>query len=46
MVFYVVDALGVPIDGKSVLSTAKQRRLEVKAPGIIAHTYVHESMQT
>ncbi len=32
----VVDALGVPIDGKGALSAAEQRRVEVKAPGIIA----------
>jgi F-type H+-transporting ATPase subunit alpha len=42
---HVVDALGVPIDGKSVLSVAKRRRVEVKAPGIIAHKSMHEPMQ-
>jgi hypothetical protein len=27
MAFFVVDALGVPIDGKGVLSTTKQRHV-------------------
>jgi F-type H+-transporting ATPase subunit alpha len=43
---HVVDALGVPIDGKGALSAAEQRRVEVKAPGIIARKSVHEPMQT
>jgi F-type H+-transporting ATPase subunit alpha len=30
----VVDALGVPIDGKGALSAAERRRVEVKAPAI------------
>ncbi|SPT17823.1 unnamed protein product [Triticum aestivum] len=42
----VVDALGVPIDGKEALSDNKQRRVEVKAPGIIERKSVHEPMQT
>jgi F-type H+-transporting ATPase subunit alpha len=42
----VVDALGVPIDGKGALSAAERRRVEVKAPGIIARKSVHEPMQT
>jgi F-type H+-transporting ATPase subunit alpha len=32
----VVDALGVPIDGKCALSVAKRRRVEVKTLEIIA----------
>ena len=31
----VVDALGVPIDGKGALSTAERKRVEVKAPGLL-----------
>ncbi|KAF8644772.1 hypothetical protein HU200_066336 [Digitaria exilis] len=31
----VVDALGVPIDGKGALSDHERRRVEVKAPGIM-----------
>jgi len=42
----VVDALGVPIDGKGVLSAAEQRRVKVKALGIISRKSVHEPMQT
>ena len=42
----VVDALGVPIDGKGALNAAERRRVEVKAPGIIARKSVHEPMQT
>ncbi len=42
----VVDALGVPIDGKGALSVVEQRRMEVKALGIIARKVVHKPMQT
>nr|GEV66759.1 ATP synthase F1 subunit 1, mitochondrial [Tanacetum cinerariifolium] len=42
----VVDALGVPIDGRGALSVHERRRVEVKAPGIIERKYVHEPMQT
>ncbi|KAF5821794.1 ATP synthase subunit alpha [Helianthus annuus] len=42
----VVDALGVPIDGRGALSDHERRRVEVKAPGIIERKYVHEPMQT
>ena len=42
----VVDALGNPIDGKGPLTDVQNRRVEVKAPGIIARQSVHEPMQT
>ncbi len=42
----VVDALGVPIDGKGPLTQVTRRRVEIKAPGIIARKSVHEPMQT
>src|SRR5882757_8227623 len=42
----VVDALGVPIDGKGPVATTETRKIEVKAPGIIARKSVHEPMQT
>jgi proton translocating ATP synthase F1 alpha subunit len=42
----VVDALGVPIDGKGSLQDVTRRRVEVKAPGIISRKSVHEPMQT
>jgi F-type H+-transporting ATPase subunit alpha len=42
----VVDALGVPIDGKGPVATTETRKIELKAPGIIARKGVHEPMQT
>lgn len=42
----VMDALGNPIDGKGALKDVSRRRVEVKAPGIIARKSVHEPMQT
>ncbi|VFQ65148.1 unnamed protein product [Cuscuta campestris] len=42
----VVDALGVPIDGRGALSDHERRRVEVKAPGIIECKSVHKHMQT
>ncbi len=42
----VVDALGNPIDGKGPIEATERRRVEVKAPGIIPRTSVHEPVQT
>lgn len=42
----VVDALGNPIDGKGPLKTKERRRVDVRAPGIIARKSVHEPMST
>jgi F-type H+-transporting ATPase subunit alpha len=42
----VVDALGNPIDGKGPISATESRRVEVKAPGIVARKSVHEPLQT
>ncbi len=42
----VIDALGNPIDGKGPLKDVEYRRIEVKAPGIIARQSVSEPMQT
>ncbi len=42
----VVNALGVPIDGKGDLNAEVTRRMEVQAPGIIGRQPVHEPMQT
>ncbi|WP_437983697.1 F0F1 ATP synthase subunit alpha [Sorangium sp. So ce117] len=42
----VVNALGMPIDGKGPLETKERRRVEVKAPGIIQRQPVTEPMQT
>src|SRR3569832_2159726 len=38
----VVNALGGPVDGKGPLTGAEQRKVEIKAPGIIARKSVHE----
>lgn len=42
----VVDALGIPIDGKGPLGTDTRARVGVKAPGIIPRISVKEPMQT
>ena len=42
----VFDALGNPIDGKGPVNTKERRKVELKAPGIIARQSVHEPMQT
>ena len=42
----VVDALGQPIDGKGPLGTSETRRIEIKAPGIVARKPVTEPLQT
>ena len=42
----VVDGLGNVIDGKGALTNVTQRRVEIKAPGIIVRKSVHEPMQT
>jgi F-type H+-transporting ATPase subunit alpha len=42
----VVDALGNPIDGKGDIASTESRRVELKAPGIVARKGVHEPLQT
>jgi F-type H+-transporting ATPase subunit alpha len=42
----VVNALGQPIDGKGAIKTPHTRRIEIKAPGIIAREPVKMPMQT
>jgi F-type H+-transporting ATPase subunit alpha len=42
----VVDALGSPIDGKGEIASSERRRVELKAPGIVARRSVHEPLQT
>ncbi|MCH2172590.1 F0F1 ATP synthase subunit alpha [Myxococcota bacterium] len=42
----VVDALGNPIDGNGPLASDEQRRVELKAPGIVTRKSVHEPLQT
>src|SRR5882672_7821947 len=42
----VVNALGQPIDGKGPIESKHRRRVEIKAPGIIARQSVKEPLQT
>merc|ERR1711935_960515 len=42
----VVDPLGNAIDGKGPIDTKLRRRVDIKAPGIIARKSVHEPMQS
>jgi F-type H+-transporting ATPase subunit alpha len=42
----IVDALGVPIDGKSAFTPSAMLPIEIKAPGIIDRKNVHEPLQT
>src|SRR5512141_750100 len=42
----VVNALGVPIDGKGPIEAKESRKIEIKAPGIISRRGVHEPVQT
>src|SRR4030088_1896309 len=42
----VVNALGQPIDGKGPISGKERRKIEVKAPGIVARESVKEPLQT
>jgi F-type H+-transporting ATPase subunit alpha len=42
----VVNALGQPIDGKGPIESKDFRKIEIKAPGIIARKGVHEPVQT
>jgi F-type H+-transporting ATPase subunit alpha len=42
----VVDTLGQALDGGPEIDTSEMRRVEVKAPGIVARKSVHEPLQT
>jgi F-type H+-transporting ATPase subunit alpha len=42
----VVNALGQPIDGLGPIDTPHRRKIEIKAPGIVARQSVHEPLQT
>jgi F-type H+-transporting ATPase subunit alpha len=42
----VVNALGVPIDGKGPIASTENRRIELKAPGIVSRQPVKEPLQT
>jgi len=42
----VVSPLGIPIDGAGPIKSKSSRRVEIKAPGIVARKSVHEPLQT
>ncbi|MCL2448926.1 MAG: F0F1 ATP synthase subunit alpha [Polyangiaceae bacterium] len=42
----VINALGQPIDGKGPIDTPHRRRVDLKAPGILARQPVKEPLQT
>ncbi|MBI5827210.1 MAG: F0F1 ATP synthase subunit alpha [Deltaproteobacteria bacterium] len=42
----VVNALGQPIDNKGDIAAAESRRIDIKAPGIVARKSVKEPLQT
>lgn len=42
----VVNALGLPIDGKGEIKTKEYRKVEIKAPGIVERQSVKEPLQT
>jgi F-type H+-transporting ATPase subunit alpha len=42
----VVNALGQPLDGKGPIKASATRRIELKAPGIVARQPVKEPLQT
>lgn len=46
MIGRVVNALGLPIDGKGAIASTESRFVEEKAPGIMARKSVHEPLQT
>jgi F-type H+/Na+-transporting ATPase subunit alpha len=42
----VVSPLGLPLDGAGPIKAKSSRRVEIKAPGIVARKSVHEPLQT
>src|SRR5687768_818575 len=42
----VVNALGEPVDGRGSIEGRERRRIEIKAPGIVARQPVKEPLQT
>ena len=46
MVGRVVDAIGMPIDGKGPINSKETRLIEIKAPGVVDRQSVGEPLQT
>src|SRR5882762_146126 len=46
MVGRVVNALGIPVDGKGPIASKERQKVEVKAPGIVQRESVREPLQT
>ena len=42
----VVDAIGMPIDGKGPINSTESRLIEIKAPGVVDRQSVGEPLQT
>jgi F-type H+-transporting ATPase subunit alpha len=42
----VVNGIGAPIDGKGPIVTEHRRRIEIKAPGVVARQPVNEPLET
>ncbi|MCG8425185.1 MAG: F0F1 ATP synthase subunit alpha [Proteobacteria bacterium] len=42
----VVNSIGIPIDGGKPITGQQTRKVEIKAPGIMARKSVHEPLQT
>ncbi len=42
----VVNAIGLPIDGKGPIKTSETRRIEIRAPGVVDRQSVREPLQT
>jgi len=42
----VVSAIGEPLDGKGPIAAAERRRIEIKAPGVVARQPVNTPLQT
>ena len=42
----VVDAIGLPLDGKGPIKASETRRIEVRAPGVVDRQSVREPLQT
>ncbi len=42
----VVNAIGLPLDGKGPIKTSETRHIEARAPGVVARQSVREPLQT